>query len=224
MLLCEDDVLEEPSGSPPRRVYQTPPSPRTVKCMLEGDRLSEADVRLNGDPIPAEEIEAALREAGFLRDDWDIQRYNDPMLMLLLEADSTVTLEEEDGSGSREVHVLTHALESCYQECCDNYGPLFSEAPDIMEHHANLMASNDTHAKQFLLLCMLTVERGLQNSLATLYPKEGMEIQRLAEYLPKIHALVDSTLNTSYGIRPNEFNVDFLIAEFLRKAMALYPG
>jgi hypothetical protein len=192
---------------------------------------AEKESALSMDKLDVEAVERDLRSIGILDPTLGIkekQYLRDPMLTILFNPLAKVTLpSREDPTQEVETTVIDELLRSAFEECARTYGETFTEFALIQETAALLMRSSDTPAKQMTLLCLIAIEEGLQRQLACHYPADGgPEVKRLDEFIPIIKTKMEDTLNIAYVNvpRPNVYNVEKLLKEFLVACAEGYPG
>jgi len=84
------------------------------------------------------------------------------------------------------IRVIDHLLQSAHKVFVQSYGSKYVNFEMIQYVMQTLMKSEDTHAKIFMLLCMLTINTSLQTQLACQYPVDGNEVNRLKPFLDAV--------------------------------------
>ena len=184
------------------------------------------DDGLDREGIDPELIEAELRRTGFLGENGETDPYGirarmfekDPILLVLLDPNRLV--EMPDGTM---VRVIDDLIRSSHEACKKTLGDRYTEFVFVQHTVESLLASQDTHAKQMIFLCMLGVMPAIQKQMAKLYPTEAGR-EALADFVVDIKKQMDETFKTPYVNKPTIYNVSHLLRVFLATLCDKYPG
>lgn len=189
--------------------------------------------------LTPQQIENELKRRGFLDPTLGIcERFyeRDPMLAILenpgaiveLPPDVTDPSTKTDADQPEQVLLIDALLEAAHAACSRAFGAKYDNFQLIQGTMENLLNSRNIHAKQFVFLCLLAVEPGLQDALRSRYPRDvenGQESLRLAPMIANIQRHMNDVLNTPFvqtNAVPTLYNADHLIRDFLKRVAGEY--
>jgi hypothetical protein len=187
-----------------------------------------SDEKMSGETVDVAKLEAYLQRINFLDPSLGVreqQQKRDPMLTVLYDPDTPMAMHP--GQTEPSTTVIDDLLYSAHRQFCEAYGSMYTDFELIQYMMRCLLASKNTHCKQFVFLCMLEIDEGLRDQFYACYPQDGgPEAARLDPFIKTIRQEMEGALNPAYHNvpRPSRYNVERLLRTFLLRCAEEYPG
>lgn len=113
--------------------------------------------------MTCDQIESLLKQNGFLDPTAGIRErrhLRDPFLTILFDPEKMVTMEDEVTGQPYTISVIDSLLDAAHEQMKRAYGDIYNNFVLIQETMNVLLRSSDTPAKQFVLLCLIALDKG----------------------------------------------------------------
>ena len=188
------------------------------------------DGPLSTDKLSLEEVEAQLREAGFLDPTFgnkEIWCSEEPALSIFYLPDKLISVEPSPENGLAEPEdstVINEFLKAGHEQFVRSCGETYTSFGMVQKTMEVLLLSNDTMAKQMMVLCMIALDEGLQESIKDRSSPAG--INHLAILVKNVKLQMNRVLNTAFNDvkPPNRYSAEVLLPQFLSEIFMEYPG